>query len=121
MLLVEEPDGSPAYLVQDGPGNRAVMRWAQRDFLVGGAGGFHGNAWASGGAEESGYTWSMARPSTKPKEARVERPLVAHPDDAADVRAGLDEAERGELLSAEESAAYIRSLLDAPRDATSEK
>jgi hypothetical protein len=62
----------------------------------------------------------MAGPSTKPKEARVERPLVPHPDDAADVRAGLDEAEHGELLSAEESAAYIRSLLDAPRDATSE-
>lgn len=39
----------------------------------------------------------------------------------ADVRAGLDEAEQGELLSAEESAAYIRALLDAPRDATSEK
>lgn len=35
MLLVEEPDGSPAYLLQDGPGNRAVMRWAQRDFLDG--------------------------------------------------------------------------------------
>ena len=63
----------------------------------------------------------MAGPSTKPKEALVERPLVPHPDDAADVRAGLDEAEHGELLSAEESAAYIRSLLDAPRDATSEK
>ena len=34
-----------------------------------------------------------------------------HPDDEADVRAGLDEVARGELLSAEESAAYLRSLL----------
>lgn len=79
---------------------------------------------SNGAAEESGYTRSMAGPSTKPKGARDERPVVPHPDDTADVRAGLEEAERGELVSAEESAAYIRSLLGDPRDprdATSEK
>lgn len=52
-------------------------------------------------------------PSTKPKE----RVLVPHPDDEADVRAGLEEAERGDVLSTEESAEYIQSLLgDARRD-----
>jgi hypothetical protein len=49
----------------------------------------------------------MVGPSTKPKE----KPFVPHPDDAADVRAGLDEAERGDVLSDEESAEYIRSLV----------
>lgn len=49
----------------------------------------------------------MAGPSTKPKE----RIFVPHPDDEADVRAGLEEAERGDVLSAEESAEYLRSLL----------
>jgi hypothetical protein len=54
----------------------------------------------------------MVGPSTKPKERR----FVPHPDDEADVRAGLDEAERGDVLSDEESAEYIRSLVgeDAP-------
>lgn len=37
--------------------------------------------------------------------------FVPHPDDEADVRSGLDEAERGELVSAEESASYVRSLV----------
>ncbi|HEX7601884.1 MAG TPA: hypothetical protein VF316_09775 [Polyangiaceae bacterium] len=60
----------------------------------------------------------MVGPSTKPGEAHDERPLVPHPDDEADVRAGLEEAGRGEVLSAEESAAYIRSLVG---DAQSEK
>jgi hypothetical protein len=55
-----------------------------------------------------GYTSRrMGGPSTKPKE----RPLVPHPDDEADVRAGLDEAERGDVLSPEESEEYIRSLI----------
>jgi predicted transcriptional regulator len=49
----------------------------------------------------------MVGPSTKPKE----RALVPHPDDEADVRAGLEEADRGDVLSAEESAAYVRSLV----------
>lgn len=54
----------------------------------------------------------MVGPSTKPKEQR----LVPHPDDEADVRAGLDEAERGDVLSSEESEEYVRSLIgdDAP-------
>jgi hypothetical protein len=52
-------------------------------------------------------------PSTKPRE----RVLVPHPDDEADVRAGLEEAERGHVLSAAESAEYIRSLLgNEPRE-----
>ncbi len=60
----------------------------------------------------SGYTTRMVGPSTKPKE----RPLVPHPDDEADIRAGLDEAERGDVLSSEESEEYIRTLVgdDAP-------
>ena len=56
----------------------------------------------------------MIGPSTKPKEKR----FVPHPDDEADVRAGLAEAERGDALSAEESAEYIRSLVG---DAAPEK
>lgn len=47
-----------------------------------------------------------------------ERVFAPHPDDEADVRAGLEEAERGELVSEEESAAYVRSLLgDDPSSA----
>jgi predicted transcriptional regulator len=49
----------------------------------------------------------MIGPSTKPKERR----LVPHPDDEADVRAGLDEAKRGDVLSPEEFEEYIRSLI----------
>jgi hypothetical protein len=49
----------------------------------------------------------MVGPSAKPKEKR----FVPHPDDEADVRAGLEEAERGDVLSAEESTAYVQSLL----------
>jgi hypothetical protein len=49
----------------------------------------------------------MSGPRTKPKE----RPLVPHPDDRADIRAGLDEAERGDVLPSEESEAYLRSLI----------
>ena len=58
------------------------------------------------------YTTQMAGPSSKPMQgAPKERTFAPHPDDEADVRAGLDEAERGELLSEEESAAYLRSLV----------
>jgi hypothetical protein len=39
------------------------------------------------------------------------RVLVPHPDDVADVRAGYDEAERGELISAPDSIAHVRRLL----------
>ncbi len=57
----------------------------------------------------------MAGPSTMPK--RKEPVFVPHPDDAADVRAAFDEARRDDLLSAEESAEYLRALLgdEAPR------
>lgn len=54
----------------------------------------------------------MSGPSTKPKREPHEPPVfVPHPDDAADVREAFDEARRGELLSAEESEAYLRELL----------
>jgi hypothetical protein len=55
----------------------------------------------------------MTGPSTKPKD----RVLVPHPDDEVDVRGGLEDAERGDVLSAEESAAYVQSLLadNAPK------
>jgi hypothetical protein len=36
---------------------------------------------------------------------------VPHPDDEAEVLKAFDEARRGELLSAEESAKYLRELL----------
>ncbi len=58
----------------------------------------------------------MSGPSTNPKQgASKERTFVPHPDDEADVRAGLEEAHRGELLSEEESAAYVRALLGDER------
>ena len=40
-----------------------------------------------------------------------EQCFAPHPDDEADVRAGLEEAERGDLLSEEVSAAYVRALI----------
>lgn len=42
----------------------------------------------------------MVGPSTTPKEKR----FVPHSDDEADVRAGLEEAERGDVLPEEKSA-----------------
>lgn len=58
------------------------------------------------------YTEGMSGPSTKPKQRSPEgRTFLPHPDDEADVRAGLEEAERGELLSEAESAAYLHALL----------
>ena len=59
----------------------------------------------------------MLGPSTK-KQPPGEPVFVPHPDDEADVRAGLDEAERGDLLTPEESAAYVRSLLGEEPPAT---
>jgi hypothetical protein len=56
----------------------------------------------------------MSGPSTKPKPKR-EAPraptFVPHPDDANDVREAFAAIDRGEVLSAEESAEYLRSLL----------
>lgn len=58
----------------------------------------------------------MTGPSSKPKRgAHKPAVFVPHPDDEAEVRAGLEEAERGELLSVEESKAYLRSLLGDER------
>jgi hypothetical protein len=65
----------------------------------------------------SDYTWSMSGPSSKPKRKPPQpRTFVPHPDDQAEVRAGLEEAERGEFLSEEESAEYLRSLIGEPSD-----
>ncbi len=50
----------------------------------------------------------MSGPSTKPKPR--EPVFVPHPDDDAAVREAFDEARRDNLLSAEESAAYVRWL-----------
>lgn len=46
-------------------------------------------------------------PSRKPKGG----PMVPHPDDEPEVRAGLEEAKRGEVLSEQESAEYVDALL----------
>ena len=65
---------------------------------------------ASGDAKA--YSVRMSGPSNKPKhEAPAVLVFVPHPDDAADVREAFDAVERGELLSVEESAAYLQSLL----------
>jgi hypothetical protein len=53
----------------------------------------------------------MPGPSTKPKAEAIEPVFVPHPDDEAEVCAAFDAVERGELLSAEESAEYLRALL----------
>jgi len=48
----------------------------------------------------------------KPKREPPPSPaFVPHPDDVAELRASVEAVERGELLSEEESAAYLRSLL----------
>jgi hypothetical protein len=51
----------------------------------------------------------MSGPSSKPK--RKGPAFVPHPDDVADVRVAFDEARRDDVLSPEESAAYLRELL----------
>ena len=53
----------------------------------------------------------MSGPSTKPLPQR-ELVFVPHPDEADDVREAFEAIDRGEVLSASESAAYLRSLLD---------
>ena len=53
----------------------------------------------------------MSGPSTKPAAPREQPAFVPHPDDVDAVREGLEQAERGELLSAEDSEEYLRSLL----------
>jgi len=57
------------------------------------------------------YDWSIMGPRVRPSEPVPPGRFVPHPDTVEDVRAGLEEAKRGELLSEEESAAYLRSLL----------
>ena len=60
------------------------------------------------------YTWCMVDPSPKPRAGK----LVPHPDDEGEVRAGLEESQRDEVLSAEEAAAYLRELLGDERPET---
>lgn len=50
------------------------------------------------------------RNKAKRKEAN-KAVLVPHPDDAAHVREAFTAADRGDLMSVEESAAYLRELL----------
>ena len=54
--------------------------------------------------------------SSKPKRKRSVS--VPHPDDVEAIREGMEQAERGDLLSAEESAEYLRRLADkeSPRE-----
>lgn len=61
------------------------------------------------------YASSMSGPSTKPK--RKEPVYVPHPDDLEAVREAFDEARKDDVLSAEESAAYLHELLgnESPR------
>jgi|HubBroStandDraft_2_1064218.scaffolds.fasta_scaffold528352_2 hypothetical protein len=59
----------------------------------------------------------MSGPSTKPKRRGPGPVLVPHPDDVEAVREGLDQAERGEVLSVEESADHLRSLTSDERPA----
>jgi hypothetical protein len=62
------------------------------------------------------YTTIMVGPSTKPKRTARKEPIFApHPDDEADILEGIREAERGEALSAEESAEYVRALAGADK------
>jgi hypothetical protein len=52
----------------------------------------------------------MPGPSSKPKP-RKPATFVPHPDDATDARDAIEAFERGEVLSAEESAGHLRELL----------
>ncbi|MGH7435043.1 MAG: hypothetical protein ACRENE_05150 [Polyangiaceae bacterium] len=58
----------------------------------------------------------MSGPSSKPKPTGREPAFVPHPDDEADVREAFAAIDGGEVLSAEESAAYLQSLLGKPAD-----
>ncbi|MGH7268806.1 MAG: hypothetical protein ACREJ3_00105 [Polyangiaceae bacterium] len=42
--------------------------------------------------------------------------FVPHPDDVTDLREAFDAVASGEVLSVEESAAYLQSLLGQPSD-----
>jgi len=53
----------------------------------------------------------MPGPSTKPTRKSEDTVFVPHPDDAANAREAFESLERGEVLSAEESEAYLRALL----------
>ncbi len=55
----------------------------------------------------------MPGPSSNAKQRppREPRTVVPHPKDEADIRAGIEEAQRGEMMSVEESEAYLRALL----------
>jgi hypothetical protein len=61
------------------------------------------------------YILNMGGPSTKPAAPRDPPTFVPHPDDADAVREGAEQAERGDLLSAEESEEYLRKLLAEER------
>ena len=49
-------------------------------------------------------------PRSSPSPASGAAHARPHPDDVAELRAAVDAAERGELLSAEQSEAYLRWL-----------
>jgi hypothetical protein len=51
----------------------------------------------------------MSGPSTKPNQGRPA--YVPHPDDLDAVREAFDESRKDDLLSPEESAAYLQELL----------
>lgn len=53
-----------------------------------------------------GSPHEVTQPTGKHRERHV---LVPHPDDEPDVRAALEQAERGEVLSPEETELYLRS------------
>ena len=65
-------------------------------------------------SDGSPYAVGMAGPSTKPRGSEHEPVMVPHPDDVEAVREALDQADRGELLSADESEAYLRQLDGEP-------
>jgi hypothetical protein len=59
----------------------------------------------------------MSGPSTKPTSGSAREPVFGpHPDDVDAVRDALAAVERGEVLSPEESAAYLKSLLGSEDD-----
>ncbi len=55
----------------------------------------------------------MSAPSSKAKQRKPREPraFVPHPDDEPEVRSAVEAVERGEMMSVEESAAYLRELL----------
>ena len=53
----------------------------------------------------------MSGPATKPARTTRKDTFAPHPDDVEALREGVEQADRDELLSAEESAAHLRALL----------